>query len=113
MHDIADAVLRRGFARNQRLRPEPDDQRPGDNAGAETNARPGQSCKDRDHGIFSSCRAVRRRVLLSSIIISSCRRSSFGMGSASALTSLLSFSLICSHTSNTAYIGCMQGGDVV
>jgi len=40
MHDIADALLRRGLARDQRLRPEPGDKRPGDDTGAEADGGP-------------------------------------------------------------------------
>src|SRR5580765_8025386 len=109
MHDIADALLRRGLARDQRLRPEPDDQRPGDNADAETNARPGQACKDDDHGVGglgSRLRGlVRRRVLLSSSILSSCCRSASAMGSPSALRSRVAFASMASPTEMTARSG--------
>src|ERR1035437_10010975 len=102
MDDVADALLRCGLARDQRLGPEPGDQRSGDDSGTEANGGPIQNCQDRIHG--ARCQ-VRRRVLLSSSIVSSCPRSSLAIGSLSALRSRVGVASMALPTEMTAWSG--------
>src|ERR1051326_4307128 len=107
MDDIADAILRRGLARDQRLRPEPGHKSSGDDRRAKTDGRPMEYCYERQgknvcHGVRGR---VRLRFLLSSSIASSCRRSSFAMGSLSALRSRVGVASMALPTEMTARSG--------